>query len=541
MSSKVQEKKAVGTELTHDERWQSGRARFGLQNLRFGRDKKWHFSGQQSDEEVQLVVRKHWWFLVKPALPLIGSFIVLSLILWGAARLPNPLFPWTLLEILAVVLILGTAGWFVWRDLMVWYLETYIITNKRIINSRGLLEPTRQTTPIENVKQVGVDFETGWGFMLRYGLVHIYLVGGDLIIKDIPYPLKVKDIIDEINNGIQAKKPKEEKPPTPSIPEVAAVIETLAKGKEPPKLEDADGKYKLRNPKGRLGPRRTFGIFRNTLAEVHYTSGEFSVKYIQRSHYVLFRKLALPVLALLLVLPLAVYIPASGNAAIQSVIPIWFFVMTLLMLGLLIFIFFMYIDYLDDIYIFTNKRIIDIHRRFMFFYELSVQIDYKNIKDIKVKVPNVLQRLLDIGDIIIEVPGNAPGITLSTVDHPFVIQDKIVEIQKSKEKADSVKKINDEKKELHMWFGKVVSTLVETTQLKGAPNLQKLELLEAMERANELGFHVIVSDEDPSNQEILPGLVVHQSPPPGTAINPGGEIQVVLSRRPTAAEMADMM
>jgi beta-lactam-binding protein with PASTA domain len=80
-----------------------------------------------------------------------------------------------------------------------------------------------------------------------------------------------------------------------------------------------------------------------------------------------------------------------------------------------------------------------------------------------------------------------------------------------------------------MWFGKLTTTLIETTQLKGAPALVGKDLLEAMEVAGEFGFHVSVSDEDTSNPDVPSGRVMHQSPPPGTAINPGGEIQVVLS------------
>ena len=541
MSSKATEKKSAGTEVTHEERWRSGRPRFfGRQNVHLGRDKKWHFSGQQADEEVHLVVRKHWWFLVKPALPFIASCILLGLVLFATVRFPNPLFPWTFFEIVAIVLFFGTLGWFVWRDGIAWYYETYIVTNKRIINSGGLLEPTRQSTPIENVKQVGVDnFNTPLGFMLRYGLVHLYLQGGDLIMKEVPRPLKIKEVIDDLSEELKAKKPKDEKPPTPALPEVAAVIEELAKGKEAPKLDDADAKYNVRNPKGRLGPRRPFGVFRNILAEIHYTSGEFTVQYVQRSRYVLFRQLILPVLGLLFVLPLAIYIPISGTAVTQAAVPFWFIIMAVLVVGLMVTIFLIYINYIDDVYIFTNKRIIDVERRFMFFYEMSTQIEYKNIKSTRVSVPSILQRMLDVGHVRIEVAGT-PGIMLSNVDHPFVVMDKIFEIQKNKEKADDIKKANDAKKELHMWFGKVVSKLVETTQLKGAPNLQKMDWLEAMQCADELGFEVVVADEAPSESEV-PGLVLHQSPPPGTAITAGGKIQVVLSRKPTLVEQGEVI
>ena len=533
MRNILQPKNSPMVDTPHEDRYRSGRNRFGRLGFRRGRDAKWHFAGQMEDESVRLIVRKHKWFLFVPALPFIGAVLLLFIIVGASIRTPNPL--WTFLEIVDVVLIFVTFGWFLWKDFVVWYVETYIITNKRIINSRGLLEPTRQSTSLESVKQIGIDLDNLLGFMLRFGTVHVYLTGGDLIMSDVPNPRKIKDVIDGIKGDIDAKKPPEEKLPVPMNPEVAAVIDNLAKAKEPPKLEDADAQYKVRDPHGRLGPRRTFGGFLNIPSEVHYTSGEFTVRYVQRSTYVLIKQLALPILALLIILPLAVYMPMAKVSLVSAHIPLWYGVITVLIIALLLSIGIIYTNYVDDVYILTNKRIIDIQRRYIFFYEMRVEIDYKNIRDIRVKVPNIIQRLLDIGDVSVEVAG-IKSMILPTVDHPFFLQDKIYEIQKYKEKAEGIKKSNDEKKELKTWFSKVVTTLEGTTQVKGAPNLQNMDWLEALETASELGFQVIVYGEDASNPDLPPGLIVHQNPPPGTVIAQNGEIQVVLSRKPTAAE-----
>ncbi|TMD38572.1 MAG: hypothetical protein E6J04_01645 [Chloroflexi bacterium] len=169
MSSKAngQRKNTSMPETPYDDLWRSGRSRFGVQHLRLGRDKKWHFAGQQQDETVVKIVREHWWFLVTSALPLIGALVLLLLIVWGSGKLPNPI--WSFLEIIVVVAIFGALVWFIWKDFVKWYLNTYIVTSKRIVHSHGVLQPERQSTPLDNVKQVGMDLDTAWGFLLRTG------------------------------------------------------------------------------------------------------------------------------------------------------------------------------------------------------------------------------------------------------------------------------------------------------------------------------------------------------------------------------------
>src|SRR5205807_4109451 len=98
-----------------DDPWRSGRARWGIQNFRRGRDRQWHFSGQQKDEKVIMVVRKHPLFLLKAALPALGSFAFLlvttALMADTSLRAFHPL--WVGLEIMASILVLVTFVWFV--------------------------------------------------------------------------------------------------------------------------------------------------------------------------------------------------------------------------------------------------------------------------------------------------------------------------------------------------------------------------------------------------------------------------------------------
>jgi len=251
------------------------------------------------------------------------------------------------------------------------------------------------------------------------------------------------------------------------------------------------------------------------------------VMYLQKSIYVLLVKLVVPVLLLLVAVILALYVPPT---MLGPLAPFWWLIISLTILGLLAAMVVIYINYAADVYILTSNRIIDVERQFFFLYEERTVTEYKNIRDIRVEMPNALGFLLDIGDVHIETPGSTPNIIFKSILHPFFIQDKIYELKGFKEKEDSIKKDNERREELHLWFGKVIGTLERTPELKGAPNLKNLELIDAMGLAEEFGFQVVVSDEDPSDPAIPPGLVIHQSPPPGTVISPGGEIQVVLSK-----------
>jgi hypothetical protein len=494
-----------------------------------GRNRRYVFRGQQPDETVKMVLRRHKFFLILPALPLIGAIIGLLVVIGLSGQFPQAGPFWTLLEYIFAIAIIIATGYFLYNDLALWWLNTTIITDKRVLSWEGFLNPSREEVPIQNIVQVAVDQRNPLSLLLSYGDLHLYLVGGRVVLKRVPDPKGVRDSLSNITN--QAKQGAQKPPPQPAVfsdPDLTEVLAKLAKNEDVPRLPNADEKYAHRQRPDRLrGPMRTFGGPLRLPCDVTYTTDEYTVKYIQRSLYVLVGKLILPIL--LLVAAIIATFSLSFIFAWTSIA----ILVILLSIGYII------VNYIDDVYILTNKRIIDIERRFLFFDEQHVITEYAQVREIKVQMRNPIEIVFDIGHVIIETPGNNPNIVMSLVDHPFSIQDMIIAIKGFQGKVDKIKTKNDLKNELNTWFGDVLTVLEKKMVNRGVPNLQKLDLWTAAELARELGMKVVPIGEDPSYPNIAPGLIVAQNPLPGTLMRLDSQdpedkpqIHVVLSRRP---------
>jgi hypothetical protein len=494
-----------------------------------GKNRHWEFRGQQPDEVVKAVLRKHKFFLIVPAFPFIAS--VLGLIIVGFLNEANPSAGsfWTLLEVISGFLVIITGVYFLYNDLALWWVETYIITNKRIMIWKGLFSPNRQEATVDRVVQVGVDQNSLLSMLLSYGNVHLYLVGGKgAVLEKIPHPAEVSDLFNKVTEETKQSKPPKEPHPEPATPDLLAVLAKLSENEPLPTLPNPDEKYAyLHRPDRIRRPLRTFGGPLRLPCNVAYTSDEDTVKYIQRAKSVLIVKLILPILLFLGLIISMIYF-TSFEAYLAIGIFVMFFVIGYIIL-----------NYIDDVYILTTKRVIDIERKFLFFNEENLSVEYDKIKDIKVNVGNPIYMALDVGKVIVETPGNNPDIEMKLVDHPFSIQDMIYAVKGHMEKVNKIKNTNERKDQLNQWFGTVLATMERNVLGKGVPNLQKLDLFTAAERAREFGMKVIPVGEDASYPNIAPGLIVSQNPMPGTMVQVGSndtetrpQIQVVLSRRP---------
>lgn len=495
-----------------------------------GKYRHWEFRGREQDEVVKAVLRKSKFFLIAPAIPFIAS--VLGLIVVGSLYnfYPSDDAFWTFLEVIIGVLVVITGVYFLYNDLALWWVETYIITTKRVLIWKGFLSPSRDEFGVERVVQVATDQRGILSLLLNYGNVHLYLVGGkEPVLEKVANPKGVRDLFEKVTDEYKQKNPaKVVSPPALEHPELRAVLTQLSTKEELPKLKNPDEKNPRFYEKGRVPrPLRTFGGPLRLPCNVKYNGDEYTVKYIQRARSVLVQKLIIPTLIFLGLIISFFHFP-TYDPYISIAILAMFFVFTYII-----------INYWDDIYILTSKRIIDINRRFIFLDEEHLSIEYSQIKSVDVKISNPIYIALDVGRVIVETPGNNPNIVMRVVDHPFSVQDFIYKVKDHKEKADKIKNANDRKTELNQWFGTVLATMEKNVIGKGVPNLQKKNLFEAAELASAFGMKVVPAGEDSTYPNIESGLIVYQYPAPGTMVQIESndpekrpQINVVLSRHP---------
>ena len=510
---------------TKTDEWRPVRTHAVLRRFKRGPGKTKSFFGQQEDETLRRVVHEHPIFYLRAGLPFLLSLIFLSLVVWieTTNTLPGSVFP--VLYLISGLFIVGSLVYGIWRIFELWWVNVYIITDKRVLTWRGLLRPTHGETTLDKVQQVAVEQDLR-GTILSYGTVHVYLAGGKpLILENVPDPKGVRDDIEGISQSYKAVKQAKPPPPPPAEAAMASTLGKLAKKDPLPQLPDADEKWAhLRSPTTVRGPLRRFGGPFRLKCGVHYDAEEYTVMYIPRSRHVIVIRLIIPALLLLVTLVGMIH---AENYLILFVIA--FFVI-LAITGLMI------IDYIDDIFILTSKRVIDINRRFIFLSKQDDTTTYDKISQIEVRNPNVILLALDIGDLFIETQGNNPNISIRTISHPLFVQDKIYEIKGFNEKVDKVKKANERKNELNEWFSEVLTTLEQRVTIRGVPNLQSLDVLTAIERANELGMEIVVISESAIHPNMGAGKVVTQIPAPGAVVNidPANpekpQIQVTLSK-----------
>ncbi len=153
-----------------------------------------------------------------------------------------------------------------------------------------------------------------------------------------------------------------------------------------------------------------------------------------RKHWIVFALQALLLgAAALMPLVIAFVLPSTAAEAlmqlgIQATFLVFLYTLYVLMLWLLMFI--AWTNYFLDAWVVTNRRVIDIDQRNLFYRDI-ITVMLEKIQDATVEVRGLFATVCGFGTLILHTAGDNPDIVIRFASHPQYAKDRIIEAQQS--------------------------------------------------------------------------------------------------------------
>ncbi len=461
------------------------------------------FRGQQAGERSILITHPARATLLLPAWPVVlGLMALVGVPVAQSARLlPGSVAGVALAALgLATLLVLGRWGG---ATAYPWWCTRAIITDRRVMVQRGGIALDVQEIPLGSVQSARVELRTFGELLLGYGRVTITAGGGaPLTLPALARPQAFANLV------MQARATHA--PPAAASapiadPAVRAIIDRLAQAEPLPALPALDPALGAQWP------------LRHAMT-IPLEDGETVVGLINRHWWVLARRAALP----LTLLALAALVAGAGAWLGQ---PMFLAVGVLSALPGILWLVLVYLNFVDDSFILTDRRILDVQRRFFVLYEATAALEYDNIQEVRTSVPGAWARLVGYGTVQVNAAGMGAPISMDGVPRPQAIEQAIAGCRALVQQRAQAAAANHEKLELRDWFAAVVGEMVVA-----APDLRGLLLEDAIARSYAAGLRLLVLGDNIIVPGLPAGIVVSQSPFPGARALRGGDLSVMLSR-----------
>lgn len=153
-------------------------------------------------EHIKAVFRQSKWVLIHPVLANLVTVALPWYFIWRydiGGWIPGVLVFWSII-----------VGLHLARELFLWYMNTYVVTNMRLLHwdQTGLFKRTVIETPHDRILNVSYKSEGVLSAVLHYGNVEIQVVGlmEPMIMKNVNDPQSVKDYLWEMHGRVNAGK-----------------------------------------------------------------------------------------------------------------------------------------------------------------------------------------------------------------------------------------------------------------------------------------------------------------------------------------------
>ena len=465
------------------------------------------------NEEVIFAIRQ------SPLTPLTLLWpVALGVLGWGVlnavsltvAGMPMPML--IQYGILGLSAILGIR-WVV-RDLLGWFVRWYVLTNQRLVVSHGLLRRHREEAATSRIQTIHVERSNPAANLMDIGDVQVLTASSKsaIYLTGVRRPEEVAYTLVLVQQGKLGapEQPADGLPASPlESPLVRAALDRMLAEDEEPDDDVVDQRRYLAS-----------GLLHRAI-DVGMLPGERVLDRVYRHWFVLMAR-ALPpflvgVAAVLLLAALRAFMPRSAPMlwSLTAIVAIIILLWELLMIS----------NYIDDSFILTNQRIIDVDRSYFIFAESRRETLYRSVQDVSITKPP-LGRLFNYGHIHVETAGRAPNIDMRHMSRPRETQERIFALINADREARAEADRKAQRKELHTSVGAVLTALMLV-----APDLRALPVATAITRLRAIGLTAVIAGER-ATADAAPGVVLEQAPSPGATLLRGSEIALTLSRRP---------
>jgi len=364
-----------------------------------------YYSWLHPDEEILILKRRHWYVLLtRLAWPVVLTLAGLVGVL--ALGLGTPLSDADLV-LLTILLPLPGFLWLVWRFLD-WENDQYIVTNHRVmqIDRVYFIRERRLEANLDRIQDVKINKPSLIHNVLDFGDLSIQTAGtsGNIIFESIGRPGQTQTRIFSI---------------------VAAAQHDTTGGLDYTPPPASAGQPGSQNEKTGIDAlwEALVALFIVPTA----TLGRNPIIY--RKHWIILLMNELgPVTALILwLVGLIVRFLLTPPLTAFGVPVFWLWVVYLLLIiPILGWMAWQYIDWYNDLYVLSEDRIIDIEKTPLQKEERR-EANFGVIQDVRSAKPNPIAQLLDFGHVIVETAGEAGAFTFMWVAQPQQVQNVVFE------------------------------------------------------------------------------------------------------------------
>lgn len=455
------------------------------------------------NERVIWIKRRHWLYLFAPAWPLLLSLLALGLLhlLGGALGDVS-----ALLQLLGIGLALVLLVRWAIVDVSDWVFRYYILTDQRVIASHGFFRPDRREAVLKSVVQVLVQRANPLHMALDIGDVSVRVIGTAVDLTGVSHPRNIGDSILQVQENPTGgpRTPAQAAPHVPSQ-KIQTALDDLAVPVQVP-------------PPSHPGRAPFFGLLQRKVP-IRFFEGESAVEVVYRHWFILVLRL-IPAALVFIVGVVGGMALSRYEGAQVGMLPMYMVTGGFVIgMGWAVLI---YLNFVDDIFVLTTHRIVDIDRLIFLLSEYSNDAPYIRVQDIHVEV-GLVGNIFGYGTIVVETSGRKYPLKMSDVPHALQLMDRIFGLINAVRERESATAINKQKQENYKWLATVVHEMLVIV-----PDVRGLSLLDAGARLRAVELKLAVQEER-SAAGVRPGTVLDQIPSPGSTALPEHEVRLILS------------